>query len=108
MKWNWLYGAVFATALAIPAPAQVSVYIGHAPPRARYERRGPVPGPGYAWVNGYWSAQGGQYQWVAGRWDRPPSRGARWVRPRYQHQRQGWEVREGHWDRDENGRHRDR
>ena len=107
MKWNWLCGVVFASALVIPASAQISVYIGHPPPRAPYERRGQVPGPGYAWVNGYWSPQGGQYEWVPGRWDRPPYRGARWVKPRYHHQRQGWEVREGHWDRDEHGRHRD-
>ena len=58
MKWNWIYGVVVAGALTIPAAAQISVYIGHPPPRARYERRGPVPGPGYAWVNGYWSPQG--------------------------------------------------
>ena len=58
MKWNWICGVIFAAALAMPAPAQISVYIGHPPPRVRYERRGPVPGPGYAWVNGYWSPPG--------------------------------------------------
>jgi WXXGXW repeat (2 copies) len=108
MKWNWIYGVVFAGALTIPAPAQISVYIGQPPPRVRYERHGPVPGPGYAWVNGYWSPEGDRYEWVPGRWDRPPYQGARWVRPRYEHHRhKGWKVRKGHWDRDEHGRHRD-
>jgi hypothetical protein len=66
MKLNWIGGVLFAAALAIPASAQISVYIGHPPPRARYERRVPVPGPGYAWVGGYWSPQGGRYEWVPG------------------------------------------
>ena len=72
MKLNWIGGVLFAAALAIPASAQISVYIGHPPPRARYERRGPVPGPGYTWVGGYWSPRGGRYEWVPGRWDHPP------------------------------------
>ncbi len=43
MKWNWICGVIFAAALAMPAPAQISVYIGHPPPRVRYERRGRFP-----------------------------------------------------------------
>ena len=46
MKWDWICGVLFAIALTIPASAQVSVYIGSAPPPLRYEQRGPVPGPG--------------------------------------------------------------
>ena len=106
MKLNWIGSVLFAAALTIPASVQISVYIGHPPPRARYERRGPVPGPGYAWIGGYWSPQGGRYEWVPGRWDHPPYRGARWVRPGYKHHQQGWQLREGHWDRDEHGRRR--
>jgi WXXGXW repeat (2 copies) len=65
------------------------------------------PAEGYAWVNGHWAPQGGRYQWVAGRWDRPPYQGARWTRARYEHHQQGWQVHEGHWDRDEHGQRRD-
>ena len=101
MKLNWIYSVLFATVLSIPAAAQISVYIGHPPPRARYERRGPLPGPGYAWVGGYWTPQGNRYQWVPGRWDRPPYAGARWSRPRYEHRREGWQLREGHRDHDD-------
>jgi hypothetical protein len=60
MKLNWACSALFAVVSVIPSAAQISVYIGHPPPRVRYERRGPLPGPGYAWVNGYWSPQGGR------------------------------------------------
>ena len=43
MKLHWISGALLATALTIPASAQISVYIGHPPPRARYERRDLFP-----------------------------------------------------------------
>ena len=103
MKLKWICGLLFATVLAIPASAQIAVYIGHPPPRVRYERRGPGPGPGYAWVGGYWAPQGGRYQWVPGRWDRPPYEGAHWASARYEHRWQGWQLREGHWDGDHRG-----
>jgi len=46
MKLNWICGVLFAIALTVPASAQVSVYIGSAPPPLRYEQRAPIPGPG--------------------------------------------------------------
>ncbi len=101
MKFNRICSLLFAMTLSIPASAQLSVYIGAPPPRLRYEQRGPVPGPGYAWVDGYWTPQGNRYRWVAGRWDRPPYEGAHWNHPHYDHQQQGWQLHEGHWDRDE-------
>jgi hypothetical protein len=58
MKLKWIFGLVFATMVAIPASAQISVYTGHPPPAGPLERRGPVPGPGYAWVDGDWAPQG--------------------------------------------------
>jgi hypothetical protein len=58
MKLKWIFGLGFATVVAIPASAQISVYTGHPPPWVRYERRGPVCGPGYAWVDGDWAPQG--------------------------------------------------
>jgi WXXGXW repeat (2 copies) len=71
MKLNLICGLVVAAALSVPAAAQVGIYIGGAPPALRYEERGPEPGPGYAWVEGYWAPNGRHYRWVAGRWDRP-------------------------------------
>jgi hypothetical protein len=101
MKSNWIYGALLASALTVPSVAQVGIYIGRQPPALRYEARGPEPGPGYAWVDGYWSPHGNRYTWVSGRWDRPPYEGAVWSHPHYDHQRRGWELHEGHWDHDD-------
>lgn len=108
MKSPWLYSMLFATILTVPGAAQLSVYIGSAPPRPRHERRGPVPGPGYAWIDGYWAPRGNRYSWVAGRWERPPYQGAHWTHAHYDHHKQGWQLHEGHWDRDEHGRDNDR
>jgi hypothetical protein len=104
MRWNWICSVLFAAIVSIPASTQISVYIGSAPPPIRYERRGVVPGPGYAWVDGYWTPQGRHYRWVAGRWDHPPYEGAYWNHPHYDHQRQGWQLHEGHWDHEDHER----
>ena len=66
MKLTWICGVLFAIALSIPASAQISVYIGSAPPPLRYERRAPIPAPGYVWIEGYWAPDGHHYRWVAG------------------------------------------
>jgi hypothetical protein len=42
----------------------------------------PYPGPGYAWVNGYWVPQGGRNVWVGGYWRAPYAYGYR-MAPRY-------------------------
>jgi hypothetical protein len=107
MRLHWILGSLLATTLTISAAAQLSVYIGHPPPPIRYEQRGAIPGPGYAWVDGYWSPQGQHYRWVQGRWGRPPYEGAYSNHPHYDHQRQGWQLHEGHWDRDDHGRDHD-
>ena len=31
----------------------------------------PCPGPGYTWLNGYWSQNYGQPVWIAGYWSAP-------------------------------------
>ncbi len=64
MKLNLIGGLVIATALSIPAVAQIQVYVGSPPPPLRYEERGAEPGPGYAWVDGYWAPNGRHYRWV--------------------------------------------
>jgi hypothetical protein len=100
VKLNFIYAALLAAAVVVPSSAQVSVYIGSAPPPLRYEERGPLPGPGYVWIEGYWSPNGRHYQWVQGRWDRPPYEGAYWSHPHYDHYKEGWQLHEGHWDRE--------
>ena len=42
----------------------------------------PCPGPGYTWVDGYWSPQSGRNVWTAGFWRAPQVRVApRFVQP---------------------------
>jgi len=105
VKFKWLCGMLLVAAMAVPAVAQVSVYIGSPPPPYRNERRGEAPGPGYAWIDGYWTPRGHRYAWVPGRWNRPPYEGARWNHPHYDHYRRGWQMHEGHWDHEDHDRH---
>ena len=47
-------------------------YVRVAPPPPRYGVVGYAPGPGFAWVDGYWDRRGENWFWVQGRWERPP------------------------------------
>jgi hypothetical protein len=38
-----------------------------------------MPGPGYVWIDGFYSPNG----WVAGYWSLPPAPGAFWVAPTF-------------------------
>jgi hypothetical protein len=101
MKLKLIFAALLATAIVGTSSAQISVYIGSAPPPLRYETQGPMPGPGYTWIEGYWVPNGHHYRWVQGRWDRPPYEGAYWNHPHYDHYQQGWQLHEGHWDHED-------
>jgi YXWGXW repeat-containing protein len=107
MKAKWITTAILASALTAPAFAQVGIYIGHTPPPLRYEVRPAMPGPGYAWVDGYWNWGGDRYVWVPGVWRRPPYEGAYWSHPHYDHYDRGWAYHEGHWDHEDHGAHHD-
>jgi hypothetical protein len=99
-----LVGAAATTALSqIPVPPppplpglDVRIATGR-PPRPRYERRYPRPGPGYAWVRGFWNWDGGRWGWVSGRWERPAIRDAYWIAPRYVRSDRGYIYEPGHW-----------
>jgi len=99
--------AAFSTALAVPASAQVGIYIGRTPPPLRYEVRPASPGDGYAWQEGYWGTTNGRYVWVGGRWNQAPYPGAVWNHPHYDHYNQGWAMHEGHWDHEDHGGYRE-
>ena len=65
-------------------PDERGVFAPAPPPIPRFaNRRPPMPGAGYFWVDGYWNFLGGRYSWVGGYWMRPPYAGGSWVRPRY-------------------------
>lgn len=66
-----------------PPPAPVVAYVP------------PAPGPGYAWINGYYVPSGPRYSWHAGYWAPRPYAGAYWVAPRYY----GHRYYRGYWRR---------
>ena len=55
----------------------------------------PSPGPGYAWVGGYYYPYGAHWGWHGGYWARRPYAGAYWVGPRYY----GHRYYRGYWRR---------
>jgi len=85
MKKILLAGALALAGLAtaLPASAQVGLYVRVGPPAPRYERIPPAPGPGFVWVGGYYDWAGGRYVWRPGRYLRRPYPGAVWVHPRW-------------------------
>lgn len=104
MKFKWLCGMFLTTALALPASAQISIFIGTPPPPVEYEAQPPMPAQGYVWVQGYWQPVGHHYRWVHGYWQQPPYAGAYWIAPRYDHDDDGWRYREGYWGHEDHGR----
>src|SRR5690348_18264143 len=80
---------------APPSGAQVSIGVRIGPPPPAVVGIAPVsPGPGYAWVDGYWYPVGHHYKWHEGYWTRPPYPGARWVPARHD----GRMFYEGYWE----------
>ena len=89
MKSKLLALVLLATGSLFAGP-RVLVGVGVGPVPAAYGYVGPVgpcPGPGYAWVDGYWYFNGGARLWHAGYW-RAPYGGAyfgpRYYGPRYE------------------------
>lgn len=75
------------------AQVAIGIQIGPPPPPRHYVV--PVsPGPGYAWVDGYWYPVNSHYVWHKGYWTRPPFDGAHWVGPRHE----GGRFYGGYWD----------
>lgn len=72
--------------------------VGVEPPPPRHESAPPIPGPGYAWIDGYWAWQLGRHVWIGGRWALPPA-GHAWVPGRWNRYDRGWRWRDGRWGR---------
>ncbi len=75
----------------------VGVYATTPPPPLPVETYGPVPGPGFIWINGYWGWSGGAYTWIPGRWERPPHGRHHWEAGRWEHRGNHYRWREGRW-----------
>ncbi|HVA58110.1 MAG: hypothetical protein WBQ26_14420 [Gemmatimonadaceae bacterium] len=49
------------------------------------------------WVGGHWAANGNDYAWHDGSWQRP-ERGKRdWTKGQWEHGDRGWYYVDGHW-----------
>ena len=89
MSMTGCVGAAYAGGYSYYAPVP--------PPPLRVEAVGVAPGPGFAWVSGYWAYRGGGYAWVPGYWGRPPRPHAAWVPGRWERQGGRYGYREGRW-----------
>ncbi|MBB5315701.1 YXWGXW repeat-containing protein [Tunturibacter empetritectus] len=102
MKQSLAFGIFLAAIITAPAHSQISVYIGTPPPPIRYEPPPPPPpAPDVVWMEGFWAPQGNHYRWIRGHYDHPPYPGAYWTHPHYDRYPQGWQIHEGHWDRED-------
>ena len=80
--------------LAIPAAAQVYVYVASAPPAPMVETIPASPGTGYTWVGGYWHWNGSRYVWVHGHY---MHHAGRWCGGHWHHGPRGYYWVEGNW-----------
>ena len=106
MRWNPAnlrnLGMSFALCASLACAGGMTVGIVYAerrPPPDRFEVMVPAPGPGYAWVSGYWRWERNDYHWVRGRWVRVERGYHRMVPGRWTHQHDRWYWVDGHWAR---------
>jgi hypothetical protein len=94
--WLALAGIV-AVSVTSRLGAQVSVYVGSAPPPAVVEHPPVRPGPDYIWQAGHYTWDGRRYVWVPGAWILPPRPHAVWAPGRWDHDGHGYHWVEGRW-----------
>jgi hypothetical protein len=101
MKSTVFTGILLASSALVacgPGPGYAAAYVVPAPPAPYVVGAvGYAPGPGYAWVDGFWNLNGGRWAWVNGRWAVPPRPHAVWDRDRWERHGNGWRYHRGHW-----------
>lgn len=78
------------------AAQPTTVVVQQEPPPAPTDTIVVSPGPGYVWIDGEWTWNGG-WVWVGGHWGYPPYPHAGWVRGYSWHDDRGWHYTRGHW-----------
>jgi len=73
-----------------------SLWVPIGPPDAVVDVHGVIPGPGYAWVDGYWEWHN-RWAWQPGHWERPPRASAAWHRGYWEHGARGYRFHRGYW-----------
>lgn len=72
--------------------------VAQPPPAPLQDQWVPARRPGETWVAGHWHWNGGQYQWLPGRWEMPPQQGVVWVPAAWRQQPGGSVFVPGHWE----------
>lgn len=80
------------------------VVVKNAPPTPKDEPKPASPGADFVWVPGHWDYEAGEYQWVAGRWERPISKDMVYVPGEWARRGDGYVYIAGHWDYPEENR----
>ena len=78
-------------------PGSPAVIVTQAPPALQQEVVLAQPSEDHVWIPGYWTWQNGRYEWIAGRWELPPSDAIAWVPPRWEREGRGYRFYEGYW-----------
>ncbi len=92
-------GCVTSGGVAVEAdlPPSDVIWVDVPPPPPEEEVVVAAPGPGYIWINGYWTWRGQRYVWTPGRWERPPRPSAHWQKGEWGKYKGRWYFREGRW-----------
>ncbi|MES2322867.1 MAG: YXWGXW repeat-containing protein [Pseudomonadota bacterium] len=88
-------GAASFVPTAAMARADISVFIGTAPPAPRFESV-PPPRAGYVWAPGFWNWEGNRHVWSAGRWENA-RQGHQFQRSEWVQDNDGWRLNRGGW-----------
>jgi hypothetical protein len=87
---------------AIATPVQTAngtIIVQQAPPSMQQEYVTAQPSSDHKWVPGYWTWRNSRYEWMAGHWEVPPSRGSVWIAPRWERTSDGnYRFFEGYWN----------
>ncbi|HWA25725.1 MAG TPA: YXWGXW repeat-containing protein [Lacunisphaera sp.] len=88
--------------VAASVPVQTTsgtIVVTQAPPTLQQELVTAQPTSDHKWVPGYWTWRNSRYEWMAGHWELPPSRGSVWIAPRWERTDSGaYRFYEGYWN----------